>query len=433
MNRLFLRMACIAFVTAMALGCDTGNPLNLPPEGTPPTGTPPDGAPIVSIRGTVVAGGSTILTQVSLTGSGISRTAWSSVLDGTFIFVDLPPGVYIVTATPTGFACESATAEVEVGKTVTASIACAQLAPGTIAGTVTAGGTPIPGVVVHVVRGWTARGSAITDADGAFSLSVLTGGPYFVSASVSGTTCQSASVMVEENQTMSVNLVCEPTGEITGAVRWANGTPIPGQSLSLNGPSRPETQSFYGGVFTFAGLSPGDYTVGVTNGTRCPSVTATVEVAHVTQVVIVCELPDFREIQGEWFMYLPRENEDSGGLAYTQMGDCPPPLPAENGQRSTTYDPASGRFAIVDLDPDLTIVGDLQVSDWQPETGRWLNGTGSAVRPDGSSIRSEVIGSFHGGVGAHFSFWGSMTREHRDPAGVLVCTETYQVVGNKVL
>ena len=69
---------------------------------------------------------------------------------------------------------------------------------------------------------------------------------------------------------------------------------------------------------------------------------------------------------------------------------------------------------------------------------REFSGTGSAVRPNGSAIHSELTGAF--GVSesesdlgslSHLYFYGSMTRVHRSPAKSLVCTETYQVEGVK--
>src|SRR5687767_9343185 len=107
MNRLFLRLACLA-VVAIALRCDTGNPVD--PDSN---GTPLDETPMASIRVTVMVDGSGISgASVSLTGAGIARTAISAT-DGAFRFADLPPGTYSVTAAASGLTCEPANADVQ--------------------------------------------------------------------------------------------------------------------------------------------------------------------------------------------------------------------------------------------------------------------------------------------------------------------------------
>jgi hypothetical protein len=283
-------------------------------------------------------------------------------LDGTFGFAGLPPGAYTVSTAPLGFMCEPATVDLGEEETVTANIACTQQGPGTIAGTVEAGrGSPIPGVVVNVTHASRSVTSAITDANGAFTFTVPSGGPYAVVANRPGNPCTSArSVMVEEDRTVTVSIVCR---------------------------------------------------VGV-----------------------------FRELAGDFFFYLPRY-DDWGDPLYSQEGDCPPPLPADRTRRSIALDPGSGRISIVGLDPDLTIVGGLQTpdDDCQPlpgcqDTRRWFNGTGSAVRADGSSIQSDVTGTFGFSTSntASYYFFGSMKRVHRNPGGDLVCTETYEVGGNDI-
>lgn len=431
MKRLFLRLACIAFVAAMALRCDTRSPVDPDSSGSPPTEAPPIQTQMASIRGTVMAGVSPLRTAVSITGPGITRTAWSSSVDGAFIFVNLRAGVYTMTTAPPGFTCESATVDVLAGQIGTASIACAQQAPGTISGTVTAGGSGLSGVMVRVTRAFRPVESAFTDGDGVFTLTVPSGGPYAVTAAPGATTCQSAtSIMVEEDRTVSVDIVCSAAGGIEGVVGWTNGSRIRGVQVTLNGPVSRSLHSSEGG-FWFGDLPPGDYTVTAFRG--CQPVTATVQVAHLTSVEILCDLPDFREIAGDFFFYLPRENEDRGYVTYSQVGDCPPPLPEERTRRSITFDPASSRISIVGLDPDLTIVGDLQESD--RETQRAFSGTGSAARADGSSIRSELTGAFGFSTfdRGYYYFGGTMARVHRGPGGELVCTETYEVGGSKPL
>lgn len=420
MNRRFLRLACLGFVLGLALRCDTGTPLDPGSDGTPPEERPPDEAPIPSISGTLIVDGSPMRgVRVSVTGTGIVRTTYSWTA-GAFSFAGLPPGTYTVTAASdvAGFVCESSSALVQPGRTATASISCADLR-GTITGIVTAGGAPLSGIRVGLsLRGRT----AFTDGQGAFELPLVPAGDYIVTAFPQATICESTSAQLEADQTVFVEVVCRPTGQIWVTVRTHEGLGIPA-TVTASGAVRHEGEVSWSTGFLFAELPPGEYVITASDWFgRCEPMTTAVEVARVQTLEIVCDDFGAEDIQGDWFLYLPSSVDDFfGELAYSQVGTCPP-LPTFWEQRrvSIAYDPVTQTATLTGLDPDLVIVGGF-------EEPRSFRATGSVVRAGGSSVRSELIGNVS--FFEEFSFFGVLTREHRDAGGSVVCTEGYTVQG----
>ena len=420
MNRRFLRLACLGFVLGLALRCDTGTPLDPGSDGTPPEESPPDEAPIPSISGTLIVDGSPMRgVRVSVTGTGIVRTTYSWTA-GAFSFAGLPTGTYTVTAASdvAGFSCESSSALVQAGRTATANISCTDLR-GTITGIVTAGGALLSRTRV----GLSLRGrAAFTDEQGTFELPLVPAGDYIVSAFPEGTTCEPTSARLEADQTVFVEVVCRPTGQIWVTVRTHEGLGIPA-TVTASGALRHEGQTSWNGGFLFAELPPGEYVLTASDWFgSCESVTTVVDVARIQTFDIVCDDFGEEDIQGDWFLYLPQE-DDFGDILYGQTGTCPP-LPTfwEPRRVSIAYDPGGDTVILTGLDPDLAIIGGFE----EPRTFR---GTGSVVRADGSSVRSELFGNFSYFEG--FRFFGFLTREHWDTGGSLVCTEGYAVDGGR--
>lgn len=90
MSRLFLRLAYLIFVVAMALRCDTANPVD--PDAS--------GPPMAAIHRVVLVASSPVGgARVSLTGPGVTREATTGT-DGPFGFADLPAGLYFGSKRP---------------------------------------------------------------------------------------------------------------------------------------------------------------------------------------------------------------------------------------------------------------------------------------------------------------------------------------------
>lgn len=234
-----------------------------------------------------------------------------------------------------------------------------------------------------------------------------------------------------QSQGPAIITVTAPTSRIIGAVLDADfGFGIHSATVTVSGPVTRMTRTssaFSPGDFEFNRLPPGDYTVAVTASfviasgvivADCQSVTAKAEGGQTTNVVVECAFPHLTgsEIEGDW---------SYSRFTPQQVGSCPPALPSL-ASGTMTFDSGNGAIAIVGLDPELTIVG-----NYDPASGRYT-GRGSAVLGDGSSIRTDMTATF--GFQAFpleegFIFSGVMKRQHRDPGGNLVCTETYEPTG----
>jgi hypothetical protein len=222
MNRLSLRLVCLALVVAMALRCDTGNPVDPDSTGTPPTETPSTETPMASIRGTVMIGGSAVGgAQIILNGPGMTRVVTAEA-DGTFTFPDLLPGVYVVEANLAGVACEKVIADIKAGKTIHLGINCAAARPhltGTITGTVTAGSAPLGGVQVTLTglpfTGAVVERAVMADSTGHFTFAELAPGTYTVTATAPGFSCVSSVADVQAGQ-ITANISCAEDGSGSG-------------------------------------------------------------------------------------------------------------------------------------------------------------------------------------------------------------------------
>jgi uncharacterized protein (DUF2141 family) len=222
MKRLFLRLACLAFVVAIALSCDSthSNPVDPGLSG--------------AIQGTISMGDSPLFgIQVSLEGPAGNRTA-STGANGSFTFADLPPGAYTVTANVAEATCNSASAAVQAGQTAQVNIDCEQ-AGGLIIGTVLVGGTPPQQSASVSLTGPAGNRTASTGANGNFTFTDLPPGAYTVKASLQDTplltfTCDSITVTVQALQTAGATVSCignlVPVGTIRGQV-------------TINGEARP--------------------------------------------------------------------------------------------------------------------------------------------------------------------------------------------------
>lgn len=421
------KLACVVFVLAAGPGCesDTGGPVEAPAISP------------ATIQGFVTNGGVQIgLAEVSISGNGIVRTARSG--QNGFRFADLPPGSYTLRATGQGFVCEPTIAEVEAGESVTASIACASqpVDTGTVVGTVTAGGRPLPGVLMLVVDNPQARA---TDASGRFALD-LSPGAYTVfplPRTIPGSSCGSASVVVENTRTVTVEIVCQPTGRLSGTIRWPNGSGIAQGRVTVSGPVSREAEISSGG-FVLDGLPPGSYAVSAFagGGLGCESTAATVDLARATSVEIGCDFFS-REIPGSWRMSLPRDVVDFDDQPlFTQAGTCPAPLPEEEAVQTIVSGSDAGTISIAGLDPVGAISGRTQdrCADFCGilQTQLEFSGIGRGISSNGTSVSSEVTLFFEFSALTPGVVFGNMTRTHRDIAGDAVCVETYWIEGGKL-
>jgi carboxypeptidase family protein/putative Flp pilus-assembly TadE/G-like protein len=186
----------------------------------------------------------------------------SSLTDafGAYTITNVAAGNRLVTASASGFVTSSPIPVVmPAGGPANLPIF---LGPtGTIQGTVTFGGSPMPGVSVTVTGG----GSATTNGAGFYSISNVLPGSRTVTASLAGyvaspnpatVTVAAAPPPVTQNFTLSP----VPTATVTGTITdGTTGLAIPGATVSITGPSTgtsPATTNA-SGTYTITGLTLG--------------------------------------------------------------------------------------------------------------------------------------------------------------------------------
>ena len=351
-------------------------------------------------------------------------------LGDTLTFDDLEPGTYTVGTTIFGFDCQSVSASVRGNQTTRADIACtrrAAAATGVVTGIVMSGDSPLGGASVEL----SAPGVSYTRTSGAngnISFVGVQAGEYTLSASHQHFTCSVQTIHVDPAQRANANISCtpKPTGEITGTV-FSND--LETTIVHLTGPaSRTATPvgSLNGAHFTFDDLPPGTYRITATaSGMTCSEVSAAVQVGRTTAVEIHCS--DNPPVGGDLINNLG--NWGYIRLNPSQTGICPSPLP-DAGSGSIVRGSTNTTFKIIGLDPEIEIVG-----LYDGGSGGFT-GSGTTVRGDGSTLQSDVTGSFYWDVwdvgGFWFSTYSAWTRRHRDPSGNLVCTEVYEAHGYPV-
>ena len=393
------------------------------------------GVDVDTVTGTISVGvtspgsGDFAITVVLTGPVGFERRTTGTRLGGTATFTRLEPGSYTVSTTIFGFDCQSVTADVQASRTTTASIACNQRTTtstntGIVTGVVTSGDSPISGASVEL-RAPGVSYTRTSGANGNLSFVGVQAGEYTLSASHQHFTCPVQTIHVDPAQTAIANISCtpKPTGDITGIV-FSNETTI----VHLTGPaSRTATAegSPNGVHFTFDDLPPGTYRITATaSGMACSEVSAAVQAGRTTAVEIRCsDIPPVEigdELLGSWG-YIR--------LNPGQTGICPSPLP-DSGSGSIVRGSTNSTIRIIGLDPAIEIVG-----RYDGGSGGFT-GSGTTVRGDGSTLQSDVTGSFYWDVWYDGGFWFSThntwTRRHRDPSGNLVCTEVYEAHGYRV-
>jgi hypothetical protein len=220
-----------------------------------------DVAPTYSVSGSVTENGAG-LAGVAVSAGGRSATTGT---DGKYQVTGLGPATISVSASLSGYTFSPANRTVTVGPNQSGiDFAATKTSSGTpvytVSGTVTAGGTGLPGVTITA-----GNASVITDSAGRYSLADLAAGNYSVSASKSGYSFSPASQTIVVNGdrsgvdfTGTANAVAT-TYSIRGFVT-DRGLGLSGVLVTA-GDLRTMTTST--GAYTFANLAPGAYTVAV--------------------------------------------------------------------------------------------------------------------------------------------------------------------------
>ena len=220
-------------------------------------------------NGANVSGNEVTTIYVYVPGPGAGTYIGSN---GAFAFPAIQPGTYTLGVYGNGcpgsdpYRIGSATTTVDPGQTVSVPIDVTATA-GRVRGAITVNGAPVSSPNISIPG---LCGSWRTNGDGTF-LHYLPPGSYTASVGGSGGTIGSLSFTVTAGQTTDLGTVNFETGNVAGHVLFG-GAPISDNELTTIYVYIPGVTGNYigsDGGFSFQGVAPGAYTIGV-YGNGCP-------------------------------------------------------------------------------------------------------------------------------------------------------------------
>ncbi|MGA4719889.1 carboxypeptidase regulatory-like domain-containing protein [Fictibacillus nanhaiensis] len=197
--------------------------------------------------------------------SGIIIAQTSSNGGGEYVVEQLPPGVYSITFSVNGYGTVIVGATIQSDTTTTVSASLSRIV-GLVTGTVTSNvGSPISGAVVELYQNNILVGSTVTDANGFYTINNLIPGSYTQVVTAPDFSSNTTGVIIQENNTTSIQVQLQPNpGTLTGLV-VTNGTPLAGATIvvreSGSGTVVSRTVADDQGRYTVTNLVPGTYAV----------------------------------------------------------------------------------------------------------------------------------------------------------------------------
>ncbi|MGI4791689.1 MAG: carboxypeptidase regulatory-like domain-containing protein [Janthinobacterium lividum] len=219
--------------------------------------------------------GATIYLQSGLGPTIPGRGTFSATTDsaGNYSIVGIEPGSYTLAAYRTGFIGTTSNKGVlfvvEGDTTQSANLTLSTANPGTVTGTVTdntASKNVVPGATVSFTSTDGQTYTALTNANGVYTLTTIPPATYIGTATKAGFgIATSASTVVTTGSTTTVNFTLVPgPGSATGRVLDSSGNPIASATVFFtgNGLLTPATATTAtDGTYTVPSLSPGSYSV----------------------------------------------------------------------------------------------------------------------------------------------------------------------------
>ncbi len=175
------------------------------------------------------------------------------------------PGQYDVVAEATGYQTKTSGVTIIDDSTVIVDFELLSN-PGTLEGTITDATTtnPIEGASVDVYLGTIFIASALSDAQGNYSIPNLAPETYQCIFSAPGYQDALSSTTIQSNNTTTLDIALKPfPGSVTGHVQENPSTPIPNATITIYMNNVPvgSTLTDSLGNYTLSGLAPGDYII----------------------------------------------------------------------------------------------------------------------------------------------------------------------------
>ena len=215
-------------------------------------------APIVT-TGTITGMVTDAATSNAIAGATVSYNGGSTTTDtsGNYEFANVAAGSVTVNVSASGYGNASNSVTVAAGSSATQNFPLtATPKVGSISGKV----ADVSGRALSAAAVAYSGGSAITDANGNYSLTNVAAGSQTLTASLAGYVSVSQSVSVTTNQSTTQNFTLTlATGTISGTVtNSATNAALPGVTVSYAGGSAITSAS---GAYTLANVAPGSWTL----------------------------------------------------------------------------------------------------------------------------------------------------------------------------
>jgi hypothetical protein len=211
-----------------------------------------------TVSGTISGSGGNGAT-VMLAGAANATTFASST--GTYSFPGIANGAYTVSVVNAGYTFAPPSQSVTVnGANATANFSSTLAAIYTISGTISGAG----GSGATLVLSGTSNATTTAGASGTYSFTALTNGVYSVTVAKSGYVfTPAAQTLTISGAGATANFSSAAIYTISGTITGAGGA---GATVTLTGATTVSTTASANGAYSFAGITPGAYTITPTNG-----------------------------------------------------------------------------------------------------------------------------------------------------------------------
>lgn len=203
--------------------------------------------------------------EVLDSGSNVIASTTSNA-QGQYTINQLAPGTFRLRATAQNFQTSLLGFTIQAGQTTNQNIVL-QPSPGTLTGTLTDAqtGNPLIGASVNVVNQANVTiATAITNAQGQYTIANLAPGTYTVTFGQQGYASQTVGTVIKANTTTTLSTALnQNVGVIAGTVTNNQGTPLIGTVINvfLNNNLVASVNTNETGTYTIPNLAPGNYTV----------------------------------------------------------------------------------------------------------------------------------------------------------------------------
>ena len=220
-----------------------------------------------SVAGTVFVSGQSVLTNakiVAKNSNGIRVDSTVSKTNGTYL-LGLSPGSYSLVMTKPGYTTQSKSTSLSIGQNITGlNFTTSEnfvFFSGSVTDTEESG---LEQAFINITRSSGAGASAVTDQDGGFTVTGLTGGSYSIQISKSGYVEKTIIRTVNDGDFITIDEQLTPkNGSISGIIRDQNGEVISEATVTARNDNGNEYTAVTTGVgnYTLSSLELGNYTV----------------------------------------------------------------------------------------------------------------------------------------------------------------------------